>query len=464
MKKLLMFMSIAIFTVALGGCQEEAQMADEQEALTGQAADVIEEVQVEQEMVVAVEEAPAQTEEVVVEEVVVQEEEIAVVVEEATPEPESTVVVEEVVEETAIAVEEPMTEPETSAAAEVVVEEIDLQAAVVVTVNGEVITEEEIAVEVEKRVEGQKKQMPPGTEIPESFQQQIRSRVVDTKIEKALLGQEVKKLNLDVSDAQVVGEITKLAGQKGQSLEEVEKEIANYGMTMEDLKEQIQYKMQIEALMEAKTPDAVVAEADAKKFYDENPQHFNKPEQVKASHILCGKRGIKEDEYPAELEKIEKAKARLDAGEAFEDVAKDVSTCPSSAQGGDLGFFGKGQMDPAFEKAAFELEVGKTTGIVKTSFGYHIIKVTDKNEGGTTSFDEAKEQITQFLAQQKQKAFWTEYSQTMRDSATIEYSEKEQALRDEMQKAAAAAAAARAAQKAAPMPMPAPTPQPTEEK
>ena len=129
-------------------------------------------------------------------------------------------------------------------------------------------------------------------------------------------------------------------------------------------------------LMESLNPESVVAEADAKKFYDENPHHFQKKEQVQASHILCGKRGIKEDEYPAELEKIEKAKARLDAGEAFEEVAKDVSTCPSSAKGGDLGFFGRGQMDPAFEKAAFELEVGQTTDVVKTSFGYHLIKRT----------------------------------------------------------------------------------------
>ena len=178
------------------------------------------------------------------------------------------------------------------------------------------------------------------------------------------------------------------------------------GMTLEDIKGQIRMQMQIQALMESQDPESAVTEADVKKFYDENPQHFNKPEQVKASHILCGKRGITEAEYPVELEKIEKAKASLDAGEAFEDVAKDVSTCPSSAQGGDLGFFGKGQMDPAFEKAAFELEVGQTTGIVKTSFGYHIIKVTDKNEGGTTSFAEASDQITRFLTQQKQRTFW----------------------------------------------------------
>jgi len=425
MKKLLVFTSIAIFAIALGGCQEEAET-------TGEA-----------ETPAAAEQAPAQPEEVVVEEVVVQE------------------------EKPTVAVEEPTAEQESPAAVEAVVEEIDLDAAVV-TVNGQKITEKEIDDELQKGIEMMKKRMPGGGEIPEQRKQQMRNRVVDMKVEQALLAQEIKKKDITVSDEQVLEEIKKIAGQRDQSMEDVEKEIAKMGMTLEDLKGQVRSQMQMKTLIESQNPDAVVTEADVKKFYDENPQHFNQPAQVKASHILCGKRGIKEEDYPAELEKIEKAQARLDAGEKFEDVAKECSTCPSSAKGGDLGFFGKGQMDPAFEKATFELEVGQTSGIVKTSFGYHIIKLTDKKEAGVTSFDEAKDQITQFLTQQKQRGFWTEYSKTMRDSATIEYSEKEQALRDEMAKAAAAQQAARrAAQQVAPAPIqpaPAPEAEATEEK
>ena len=437
MKKLFVFVSIAIVAIALGGCQKEAEMTDGQEVITEEAAEVVEDIQAEEETGALAEQSPASTEEVVVEEVVVQEEETVVV-------------------------EEPAVAPETPAVEEVVVEEIDLDA-VVVIVNGQEVIEEEVSEEVTKIVEMQKKRMPPGMEMPDTMNQQIRNRVVDMKVEQVLLDQEMEKNDLTLSDDQILEEIKKIAGQRDQSMEDVEAEVAKMGMTLDDLKVQIGIQMKQKTLMESVNPDGVVTESDAKKFYDENPQHFVQKDQVKASHILCGKRGIKEDEYPAELEKIEAAKARLDAGEAFEDVAKDVSTCPSSAKGGDLGFFGKGQMDPAFEKAAFELEVGQTTDVVKTSFGYHLIKLTDKKEAETKSFEESEEQITQFLTRQKQQGFWAEYSKTMREDATIEYSEKEQAARDEMEKAAAAAAAQRAAQQAAPRPIqPAPAPQPAE--
>ena len=304
-----------------------------------------------------------------------------------------------------------------------------------VTINGTTITEGQIADEMNKRIAAQAKRMPAGMEISDQQKQMLRKSVVDMMVDQELITQTMAEKKLTVTDAQIVEEITKIAAQRNQTMEDVEKEIANYGMTMDDLKEQIRFKVQIDTLMEAEMGDAAVTEADAKKFYDENPQHFTQPEQVKASHILCGKRGITEADYPAELEKIKAAKARLDAGEAFEDVAKDVSTCPSSKDGGDLGFFGKGQMDPAFEAAAFGLEVGATSDIVKSSFGYHIIKVTDKKEGGSTPFDEVKDKITDYLTQQKQQEFWKEYDQKMKDGATIEYSAAEQASRDAAEKA-----------------------------
>jgi peptidyl-prolyl cis-trans isomerase C len=303
-----------------------------------------------------------------------------------------------------------------------------------VTVNGTKITEGQISEQVEKSLAVQKQRMPAGMEIPWEQKEMLRRSVVDMMVERELITQKLAEKNISVTDEQVREAIQTIAEQRNQTVEELEKESAEYGMTMADLKEQVGLKLRVDVLMEGESDQAEVTETDARTFFNENPQHFAQPEQVQASHILRGKRGITDAEYPAELEKIKAAQARLNAGESFAEVAKDVSTCPSSAQGGDLGFFGKGQMDPAFEKAAFELEVGETSDIVKSSFGYHLIKVTDKKPASNVPFEEAKARITEHLTEQKQREFWTEYNQSLKDNATIVYSAAEQTAREAAEK------------------------------
>jgi len=307
--------------------------------------------------------------------------------------------------------------------------------ATVVTVNGTAITEGEVNEEVEQRIAVQMQRMPAGMEIPSEQKQFLRKSVVDMLVDKELISQKLAEKNIAVNEEQVAEAIQTIAGERSQSLEELEKEIAQHGLTMADLQEQVGFRLRMDTLMKEESGVATVTEEEAMAFYEQNPQHFEQPEQVKASHILCGKRGITEAEYPAELEKIQAAKARLDSGESFADVARAVSSCPSSTQGGDLGFFGKGQMDPAFEKAAFEMQVGETSDIVKSSFGYHLIQVTDKRAAGKTPFDDVKEEITQHLTQQKQQEFWADYQQGLKDNATIAYSPAEQRSRDAAEQA-----------------------------
>jgi peptidyl-prolyl cis-trans isomerase C len=113
---------------------------------------------------------------------------------------------------------------------------------------------------------------------------------------------------------------------------------------------------------------------------------------------------------PEQADEPTKAKARVQAddvlaqlkkGAAFADLAKKYSQDPGSApNGGDLGFFGKGQMVPAFEQAAFGLKPGQTSGVVETPFGYHIIRVSEAKAGRDLTYDEVKGQIDDYLKQQ----------------------------------------------------------------
>jgi len=148
-----------------------------------------------------------------------------------------------------------------------------------------------------------------------------------------------------------------------------------------------------------------VSEEDAMAFYQENPQHFPKGESVKAKHILVGN----EEQCNEILEKI------LSGEMDFESAAKDFSTCPSGDRGGDLGEFGRGQMVPEFETAAFEAEIGKIVGPVKTQFGYHLIKVEEKKEASVMPYADVAESIKTNLQQQKQAEAYAAKANELRD-------------------------------------------------
>lgn len=133
-------------------------------------------------------------------------------------------------------------------------------------------------------------------------------------------------------------------------------------------------------------------EADLKAYYEKNKAEFSEGAKIHAKHILCKTE-----------EEAEAARQRVLKGEAFEDVAKEVSTGPSGKQGGDLGWFGKGQMVKPFEDAAFALEKDGMSAPVQSQFGYHIIKVYDIKAAAVKSFEEVRKELEAKLNGQKQQ-------------------------------------------------------------
>ena len=144
--------------------------------------------------------------------------------------------------------------------------------------------------------------------------------------------------------------------------------------------------------------NVTVSDEEIRTFYEENKNQFTKGGKVRAKHILIDS----EDKCKEILEEIE------NGTKAFEVAAQEYSTCPSGQKGGDLGEFGRGQMVKEFEDAAFNGEVGKVIGPVKTQFGYHLIKVENRTEETIASFDEAKESIRRNLLNMKQNTAYNE--------------------------------------------------------
>lgn len=145
-----------------------------------------------------------------------------------------------------------------------------------------------------------------------------------------------------------------------------------------------------------------VTSAQCKEEYMKDPAKYSDQEKVSASHIL-----VDSEEKANEILK------KINDGEvSFEDAAKDNSSCPSSQSGGVLGEFARGSMVPEFEQAAFSMELDTVSEPVKTQFGYHLIKVTDKKEAQPMSFEDAEESIKQQLtADVRQKALESKVTQ-----------------------------------------------------
>ncbi len=143
-----------------------------------------------------------------------------------------------------------------------------------------------------------------------------------------------------------------------------------------------------------------VPDAELQSWYDAHKDEFTQEEQVRARHILVMINDKRDDEQARQ--RIEEAKRRLAGGADFAAVARELSEDPASKdKGGDLGWFGRNKMVKEFEAAAFGAQPGKLVGPVKSSFGYHLLEVTDKRPGGTRPFAEMKEQIRIRLSYEK---------------------------------------------------------------
>lgn len=135
-----------------------------------------------------------------------------------------------------------------------------------------------------------------------------------------------------------------------------------------------------------------VYDEEVESYYNDHKNEFKTPESVRASHIL--------------VDTEEKANEILDeikAGLSFEEAAEKYSKCPSKARGGDLGYFTRGKMVPEFEKASFEMKKDEISEPVKTQFGYHIIKLIDKQEEGVSKLEEVKDRLKEQLLMNKQR-------------------------------------------------------------
>jgi peptidyl-prolyl cis-trans isomerase C len=249
---------------------------------------------------------------------------------------------------------------------------------VLAEVNGAVIT----TADYNKELETLPPYLKPMTETAEG-----KKELLDTMVVRELILQQAGKDGIDKSQA------------VADKLEELKKRVV------------------VEAFLKKKVEEqAKIGDAELQEFYNKNKDKFKTGDQVQASHILV--------KTEADAQDILK---QLKAGGKFEELAKNHSIDAAAAKGGDLGWFGKGAMLPEFEKAVFALKEGAISGIVKTKFGYHIIKLTGKRPAGIRPFDEVKDQIKAAILPEKQQEVFKKLKEDLKKNA--KFSIKEDVLK-----------------------------------
>ena len=257
--------------------------------------------------------------------------------------------------------------------------------------------------------------------VPAERRDEIFRKALDQLVTYKVLSQETRARKIDVTDEEVESTIKQMRSQLPNE-QEFKKALAARGVTLERLKSDTRLDISINKMMEAEAAtQSAPGDAQVRDFYDKNPDKFKQDEACRASHILFK---VEESADAATKKKVrdqaESVLKQVRAGADFAQLAKKYSADGSAQEGGDLNFFTRGQMVPAFDQAAFALKPGQISDIVTTQFGYHIIKVTERRPASTVPFEQVSARIKEYLTEQQKQQKVETFIESLKQKAKIE--------------------------------------------
>ncbi|MBC7265689.1 MAG: peptidylprolyl isomerase [Coriobacteriia bacterium] len=291
---------------------------------------------------------------------------------------------------------------------------------VVAKVNGTKITRAEF----DSIVEVAKKQDTTLASLKEGDPQllQYKRMILDSMIEAEMVRQEAKRLGIKVTDKDVDAKLAEIKASYPDeaSFNEVVKQS---GMTMEQIRQSISDQLTYQALYDKVAPAPKISEDEIKAYYEKNKTtQFTKEPEAHLQHILFA------ENDKATAEKVLK---EIQGGADFGALASKYSTDPGSkSAGGDLGSAPTSRYVKEFQEAADKLKVGEVSGLVKTQFGWHIIKKLGETPGGIQRYEEVKDLIKATLEQEARTKAWNDYIAKLKAKTKIEILDKELAKVD----------------------------------
>ena len=259
---------------------------------------------------------------------------------------------------------------------------------------------------------------PPGTDS-KALEKERRDEIVESLIAEKLLEAEVRKLRIDVTEAEVERVVQATMQENNLDDDKLKMALARQGMNIDDYKSGLKKQLTKMKIIQLKVKSRVnVTDQDVQAAARRGGK--TSEYRVHARHILFlvpPDGAQNEAKHQAALQ----AKKRLDAGAKFEDVAAELSEDPGSkTRGGDLGEFGRGDMVPEFEAAAFAAEPGAVVGPVKTAFGWHLILVDERVTAAPKSSDQVMEGLRQKLYESEVEQQFKQYIDELKRDAWID--------------------------------------------
>lgn len=313
---------------------------------------------------------------------------------------------------------------------------------VIITVNNQKITEEDFNTALNTLTNN-------NIPAPKSYLYlTLKDRVVNELVVRKLLEQEIEKRKIVITDDEQEEALTKIINRYG-SKENLQTALRRNGISNDKFKQDLVNELKIRKLINM-LGSVSVTESEIKDFYKKNPDKFEYPEKVRASHILisANEKEIKDylladdankkltaDELDKKIQEemnSQKAKAEKILQEVkknpkdFEKIARENSEDVTSGQkGGDLGFFAYNDMVEPFSKAAFSLKPNKVSDLVQTVYGYHIIIVKDRAKAGKLSYEKSKDEIEKYLSTEKQVKLLENLITQLKNNAKIVFVNEE---------------------------------------
>lgn len=294
---------------------------------------------------------------------------------------------------------------------------------VVAKVNGQPIYDDALTAEVEHALGKFRKFGMQKEKDSSGLIKDLQKQALEMMISQELLYQVSQKLTIPKPklDKKIQERLDEMKN-KYDSNEEFEKNLKTKNLTEKELRESIKKSVYLDEYLKGKgISDPEVPEKEIKEYYENSKSSFQREEHIKTSHILIK---VDENASPGKKEdarkKAEKILQEIKDGKDFEATAKKYSECNSASGGGDLGYIKRGYMPEEFDKVAFELEKNKVSGVVKTKYGYHIIKVFDKKPKGVAPYEDVKDFIAKFLKQGLSKQKLAAHVGELKEKAKIE--------------------------------------------